>query len=194
MDYRRLGASGLKVPALSFGAGTFGGSGPLFGAWGNSDARKRGGWSTSASRPASTCSTPPTSIRTALPKRCWAQAIKGRRDTVLISTKTALPMGDGPSDAGSSRSRLIKAVEAALRAPRHRLHRPAATARLRCRHADRGGAVDAGRPRARRQAALCRRLQLLRLAGDEIAGRRRQARLPALRRPSGLLFAGRPRL
>ncbi|TJV05457.1 MAG: aldo/keto reductase, partial [Mesorhizobium sp.] len=38
MDYRRLGASGLKVPALSFGAGTFGGSGPLFGAWGNSDA------------------------------------------------------------------------------------------------------------------------------------------------------------
>ncbi|TIW30095.1 MAG: aldo/keto reductase, partial [Mesorhizobium sp.] len=38
MDYRRLGASGLKVPALSFGAGTLGGSGPLFGAWGNSDA------------------------------------------------------------------------------------------------------------------------------------------------------------
>ena len=28
-------ASGLKVPALSFGAGTFGGSGPLFGAWGS---------------------------------------------------------------------------------------------------------------------------------------------------------------
>ena len=39
MDYRPLGASGLKVPALSFGAGTFGGSGPLFGHWGNSDAK-----------------------------------------------------------------------------------------------------------------------------------------------------------
>ena len=38
MEYRQLGASGLRVPALSFGAGTFGGSGPLFGAWGNSDA------------------------------------------------------------------------------------------------------------------------------------------------------------
>jgi aryl-alcohol dehydrogenase-like predicted oxidoreductase len=37
MDYRTLGASGLKVPALSFGAGTFGGTGPLFSAWGNSD-------------------------------------------------------------------------------------------------------------------------------------------------------------
>lgn len=37
MEYRQLGASGLKVPALSFGAGTFGGRGPLFGAWGNTE-------------------------------------------------------------------------------------------------------------------------------------------------------------
>jgi len=35
MDYRQLGASGLRVPVLSFGAGTFGGKGPLFSAWGN---------------------------------------------------------------------------------------------------------------------------------------------------------------
>ena len=41
--------------------------------------------------------------------------IKGRRDQVLISTKTSLPMGDGPNDAGSSRSRLIRACEDALR-------------------------------------------------------------------------------
>ena len=38
MEYRSLGKSGLKVPALSFGAGTFGGKGPLFGAWGDTDA------------------------------------------------------------------------------------------------------------------------------------------------------------
>ena len=38
MEYRLLGRSGLKVPVLSFGAGTFGGRGPLFGAWGNTDA------------------------------------------------------------------------------------------------------------------------------------------------------------
>jgi hypothetical protein len=29
MEYRNLGASGLKVPAFSFGTGTFGGEGPL---------------------------------------------------------------------------------------------------------------------------------------------------------------------
>ena len=34
MDYRFLGNSGFKVSALGFGAGTFGGKGPLFSAWG----------------------------------------------------------------------------------------------------------------------------------------------------------------
>ncbi len=37
MDYRQLGGSGLKVPVLSFGTGTFGGKGELFKAWGGSD-------------------------------------------------------------------------------------------------------------------------------------------------------------
>jgi aryl-alcohol dehydrogenase-like predicted oxidoreductase len=37
MEYRNLGASGLKVPILSFGTGTFGGQAPLFSAWGRSD-------------------------------------------------------------------------------------------------------------------------------------------------------------
>ncbi|MEG8017196.1 aldo/keto reductase [Sphingomonas sp. LR55] len=31
-------------------------------------------------------------------------AIKGRRDQVLVSTKTGLPMGDGPDDWGTSRA------------------------------------------------------------------------------------------
>ena len=37
MEYRRLGASGFKVPLLSFGTGTFGGSNEFFNAWGNTD-------------------------------------------------------------------------------------------------------------------------------------------------------------
>jgi len=37
MEQRYLGRSGFKVPALGFGAGTFGGEGPLFSAWGNTD-------------------------------------------------------------------------------------------------------------------------------------------------------------
>mgnify|MGYP001010579472 CR=1 FL=1 len=37
MEYRQLGHSGLKVSALSFGAGTFGGTNDFFKAWGNTD-------------------------------------------------------------------------------------------------------------------------------------------------------------
>ena len=46
MDYRQLGHSGLKVSSLSFGAGTFGGAGDFFRAWGKTDVTADGasGW------------------------------------------------------------------------------------------------------------------------------------------------------
>lgn len=115
MDYRRLGASGLKVPVLSFGAGTFGGSGPLFGAWGTTDEKE-------ARRLLDICLEAGVNLfdtadvySNGASEEVLGAAIKGRRSEVLISTKTALPMGDGPNDYGTSRERLIRAVEAALR-------------------------------------------------------------------------------
>ncbi|MEV6609025.1 aldo/keto reductase [Kutzneria sp. NPDC051319] len=115
MEYRRLGASGLHVPALSFGAGTFGGRGPLFGAWGDADAR-------TARRLVDIClEAGVTMFDTAdvysdgASEEVLGAAVRGRRDAVLLSTKASLPTGDGPNDAGSSRSRLIRAVESALR-------------------------------------------------------------------------------
>lgn len=115
MEYRSLGASGLRVPALSFGAGTFGGSGPLFGNWGTTDAQE-------ARRLIDIClEAGVTLFDTAdvysggASETVLGEAIRGRRDRVMISTKTALPMGDGPNDAGTSRHRLIRAVDDALR-------------------------------------------------------------------------------
>jgi aryl-alcohol dehydrogenase-like predicted oxidoreductase len=115
MDYRQLGSSGLRVPALSFGTGTFGGTGPLFGAWGRSDE-------TEARRLVDIClEAGVTMFDTAdvyssgASEAVLGAAIKGRRDAVLISTKTGLPMGDGPQDWGASRARLIRAVDASLR-------------------------------------------------------------------------------
>ena len=115
MDYRQLGASGLRVPALSFGTGTFGGKGPLFGAWGQSDAAE-------ARRLLDIClDAGVTLFDTAdvysdgASEEVLGDAIKGRRDAVLVSTKTGLPMGDGPQDWGASRARLIRAVEDSLR-------------------------------------------------------------------------------
>ncbi|MER6000500.1 aldo/keto reductase [Nonomuraea angiospora] len=115
MEYRQLGASGLKVPALSFGAGTFAGKGELFGAWGDTDVAQ-------ARRLVDIClDAGVTMFDTAdvysdgASEEVLGQALKGRRDRALISTKAGLPMGDGPGDAGTSRHRLIKAVDDALR-------------------------------------------------------------------------------
>ncbi|MQT12967.1 aldo/keto reductase [Segnochrobactrum spirostomi] len=115
MEHRPLGRSGLKVPVLSFGAGTFGGSGPLFGAWGTSDA-------TEARRLVDICLDAGISLfdtadvySGGASEEVLGAAIKGRRDAVLISTKASLPMGDGPNEAGSSRQRLVRAIEDALR-------------------------------------------------------------------------------
>ena len=115
MEYRNLGASGLRVPALSFGTGTFAGQGPLFGAWGNTDAAQ-------ARRLVDICLEAGVTLfdsadvySDGAAEEVLGQAIKGRRDQVLLSTKASLPLGDGPNDAGSSRSRLIRACEAALR-------------------------------------------------------------------------------
>ncbi|MFK3690057.1 aldo/keto reductase [Agrobacterium tumefaciens] len=115
MEYRYLGKSGLKVPALSFGTGTFGGSGPLFSNWGTSDA-------TEARRLVDICLDVGVNLfdtadvySNGASEEVLGQAVRGRRDSVLISTKTSLPIGDGPNDAGSSRFRLLRAVDEALR-------------------------------------------------------------------------------
>jgi aryl-alcohol dehydrogenase-like predicted oxidoreductase len=115
VEYRRLGASGLRVPVLSLGTGTFAGSGPIFGAWGNTDGDE-------ARRLVDIClEFGVTMFDTADvysngdSERALGAAIKGRRERVLVSTKITLPMGDGPNDAGSSRSRLISGCEDALR-------------------------------------------------------------------------------
>ncbi|MDX3970855.1 MAG: aldo/keto reductase [Bradyrhizobium sp.] len=115
MEYRNLGASGLKVPVLSFGTGTFGGQGPLFSAWGRSDADE-------ARRLIDICLDAGVNLfdsadvySNGASEEILGAAIRGRRDKVLISTKMSLPMGEGPHDAGSSRQRLLTSVDAALR-------------------------------------------------------------------------------
>ncbi|MBC7311816.1 MAG: aldo/keto reductase [Rhizobium sp.] len=115
MEYRRLGNSGLRVPVLSFGAGTFGGSGPLFGAWGNTDV-------TEARRMVDICLEAGVNLfdtadvySAGASEEVLGHAIKGRRSDMLVSTKVGLPMGDGPTDWGTSSARLATSVDSALR-------------------------------------------------------------------------------
>ena len=115
MEYRQLGGSGFKVPVLTLGTGTFGGKGELFSAWGGSGVNE-------ARRLVDICLDAGLTMFDSADvysggaaEEILGQAIAGRRDKVLISTKATFRSGDGPNDVGSSRFHLIKSVDAALK-------------------------------------------------------------------------------
>src|SRR5947208_11665584 len=100
MEFRQLGGSGFKVPALSFGTGTFGGGGELFKAWGATDVAE-------ATRLVDICLDAGLTLFDSadvysggMAEEILGQAIKRRRDAVLISTKGTFRAGPGPNDAG----------------------------------------------------------------------------------------------
>ena len=115
MEFRQLGGSGFKVPVLSFGTGTFGGGGEFFKAWGSTDVAE-------ATRLVDICLEAGLNMFDSadiyshgMAEEILGQAIKGRRDQVIISTKATFKMGSGPNDVGSSRYHLIKSCDASLR-------------------------------------------------------------------------------
>lgn len=115
MDYRHLGRSGLKVPALSFGTVTFGGGNEFFRAWGQSDVKE-------AKRLIDICLEAGVNMfdtadvySNGLSEEILGKAIEGKRNNVLISTKTTFRFGDGPNDVGSSRYHILQACETSLR-------------------------------------------------------------------------------
>src|SRR5690606_21923678 len=103
MEYRRLGASGFMVPALSLGTGTFGGAGRLFSGWGDTDAA-------GARRMVDICLEAGVTMfdsadvySNGAAESILGAAIKGRRSRVIVSTKLGFRMGEGANDVGASR-------------------------------------------------------------------------------------------
>ena len=114
MEYRLLDGSGFKVPALTLGTGTFGGGNAFFKGLGATEVGE-------ATRLVDICLDAGLTMfdsadvySDGLAEEVLGQAIKGRRDRVLISTKATFRLGEGPNDVGSSRWHLIRAVEAGL--------------------------------------------------------------------------------
>ncbi|MDQ1469140.1 MAG: hypothetical protein QOJ99_620 [Bryobacterales bacterium] len=115
MEFRRLGNTGLKVPVLCFGTGTFGGSGEFFGAWGQTEVAE-------ATRLLDICLEAGVNYfdtadiySKGLSEEILGKAIGNRRHEVIISSKGTFPMSDAPNSVGSSRHHLINACEASLR-------------------------------------------------------------------------------
>jgi aryl-alcohol dehydrogenase-like predicted oxidoreductase len=114
MEYRTLGSSGLRVSVLTMGTMTFGGR-DKFHQVGSTDVDE-------ARAQIDLCLEAGVNlIDTAdvysggLSEEIVGQAVKGRRDDVLLATKVRMPMGDGPNDAGLSRHHIISGCEDSLR-------------------------------------------------------------------------------
>lgn len=116
MEYRQLGKSGLKVPELCFGAGTFGTSGEFFKAWSETTQEE-------ANRIVGICMDAGLNFFDTADiysdgnsEIALGKALKRlKREDVLISTKATFRLGTGPNDVGSSRYHLIQSLERSLK-------------------------------------------------------------------------------
>jgi aryl-alcohol dehydrogenase-like predicted oxidoreductase len=115
MEYRQLGASGLRVPVLSFGTGTFGGGTKFFKAWGSTQVVE-------ASRMVNLCLDAGVNLfdtadvySNGISEEILGKALTGLRDKVILSTKATFPMSAETNNMGSSRYHLIKSCEDSLR-------------------------------------------------------------------------------
>ncbi len=115
MEYRIMGRSGLKVPVISYGTATFGGTNEFFKKWGQTDVEE-------ATRLVDICLAEGVNFfdtadiySMGASEEILGKALKGKRDKALISTKATFTFGSGPNDKGSSRYHLIKACEDSLR-------------------------------------------------------------------------------
>ena len=110
MEYRQLGNSGLRVPALSFGTATFGGEGDFFKAWGSTQVEE-------ATRLVNLCLDAGVNFfdtsnvySAGISEEILGKAITGIRNKLLISTKATFPIrsnsaftGEAPPSSDSAR-------------------------------------------------------------------------------------------
>ena len=115
MEFRQLGGSGFKVPALCLGTGTFGDKNELFRAWGVTEVEEATKLVDISLEAGLTMFDSADVYSNGSSEEILGKAIKGRRDQVIISTKATFRSGPGDNDVGSSRHHLIKACEASLR-------------------------------------------------------------------------------
>src|SRR3982751_4966936 len=98
MEFRTLGRSGFKVPVLSLGTGTFGGGGEFFKHWGSSDVAEASRLVDISLEAGMTLFDSADIYSGGMAEEILGQAIKGRQDKVLISTKATFRSGQGAND------------------------------------------------------------------------------------------------
>jgi aryl-alcohol dehydrogenase-like predicted oxidoreductase len=123
MDYRNLGATGLKVSPLCLGT-------MMLGAWGNPDHAEGARIIHRALDAGINFVDTSNNYSDGESETIVGKALQGRRDQVVLATKVWAPMGPGPNQRGLSRKAIQEQVEASLRRLQtdvidlYQIHRP----------------------------------------------------------------------
>ena len=107
MEYRNLGNSGLQVSVVGIGCNNFGGRCDL-------DATKAV-LDKAMDIGINLFDTADVYGGAGKSEDFMGQALEGRRNQVVLATKFAMKMGDGPMKSGGSRRYIMEAVDASLR-------------------------------------------------------------------------------
>ena len=120
MEYRNLGAAGVKVSTLCLGAMTFGEADDksFMHQVGCDDATSHAILDRALELGVNFIDTADVYGQDGLSERvlgAWFDARPGVRDQVVLATKFRFTMGDGPNRSGASRYRIVQCVDASLR-------------------------------------------------------------------------------
>ena len=116
MQYRFLGRSGLKVPELCFGTGTFGGSNEFFKSWGETQDKEAAHLIDICMEAGCNFFDTADIYSDGQSELVLGKAIAHlKREDVLISSKSTFRSGAGPNDSGSSRYHITQAIEGSLK-------------------------------------------------------------------------------
>jgi aryl-alcohol dehydrogenase-like predicted oxidoreductase len=106
MEYRRLGASGLRVSVIGLGGNTFG----RF-----ADERQTAEIIAAALDAGVNFIDTADIYNAGASEEYIGKALQGQRDRTLIASKVGMSIGPGPNDSGASRKRIIDGAHASLR-------------------------------------------------------------------------------
>jgi len=109
MRIRKLGRTGLKVSNLCLGAMTFGNQ-----QWGCDDATSKAIVDRFLEAGGNFIDTADVYVG-GVSEEITGRAIRDKRQSLVLATKVAGPMGGGPNDLGLSRKHILDAVDASLR-------------------------------------------------------------------------------
>jgi aryl-alcohol dehydrogenase-like predicted oxidoreductase len=111
MEYRRLGSSGLQVSVIGLGTNNMGGV--LIG--GRMDYKQTEKVLQQTLEEGINFIDTANSYSNGLAEEFIGKALKGRRDKVLLATKVASTVGEGPNQHGASRKHVMEQVEISLK-------------------------------------------------------------------------------